>query len=600
MKIAAGEVVTSPSSVVKELLENSIDAGADQITVEVKGGGTEEISIKDNGAGIPADEIEYSIAPHATSKIEKWDDILNLSSYGFRGEALASIASVSELYLSSKPEKQDIGEKIFARAGQVEEREPVVMKRGTQIKVRNLFYNVPARRKFLRAKTTESRYVLETVEKFILSNPEIAFTFLRDSKEVYRIRTDDIFRRIQRVYKNIDADQLVRMEHRQGDFGIYGAVSTPELNRPNRTGIVSFVNGRYVKDPVVYAVIKEFFTPIMPRGRFPVAVIFLDIPRNRVDINVHPQKLEIKYSDSGAVYRLIKNGLKSAYSNLSLNLGTRSSGQTEPTGKVSEDNVLTRPVSQKKTSENTVREDYKTAHTPLDYKKANQMMRDIHEDFSKISEKQEKQEKQFPQETSNDHRPKNEKSEKLFSDIKIIGIANRRYIIVETENKLELIDFHAAHERVLFEKLKRKEKKLISQKFLDNISIDSDETGLAILREKKERFTNLGFDYSIRDGKVLVSGVPNIINLRDVETVFKEILDELRLIEFEPESKVFDSIYATIACHNAYRTGDFVTSEEAIALIKEMRQYEVFSCPHGRPVRYSLTFSELDAFFNRK
>ncbi len=582
MKIAAGEVVTSAGSVVKELIENALDSGASAIKLEIKNGGKDSIKITDNGSGIPAEEIHLAVQPHATSKIMRWDDIMDLDTFGFRGEALSSIASVSELYISSKTQEEDAGTLLFLRGGNLMEEKKVPMNRGTTIEVRNLFYNVPARRKFLKTSSSESRYVLEVLEKFLLSRPDVTFEFIRDGNGVCNCMKESLNNRIQAVLKINEPDGLLTVNHQQDNFSVHGAVSSPQVSRPNLTGITTFVNNRYVKDPIVYAAVRDFFNPILGKGRYPLAVLFMTIPKSEVDINVHPQKLEVKYSQSNIVYTLIKNALKGAFSDHSMQIREnfsplRQSSQTNPI----------------KTSEKVNSNTYKNASFVNDSQRT---------DYSNP--------KPLRPQKRDDHpgsifppvdipvQPERNK-QTFFSTDKILGIANKRYIVIEDETGLVLIDFHAAHERILYEKIKKKEKKLQIQQLLEPLPVELDLASIQILKDRYASFTHLGFDYKLSEQKALIKGIPNLIRQTDAREVFDEIINEYRLIDLEKESEVYDNIYATIACHNAFRTGDFVTAAQAKDLLKEMKDYDVFSCPHGRPVKYKLLFSQLDAYFKR-
>ncbi len=612
MKIAAGEVVTSSASVVKELIENSIDAHATSIRVEIKNGGRDSIIISDNGKGIPSGELKLAVEPHATSKIGQWDDILNLSTYGFRGEALASVASVSEMYLSSKTDDEDVGRKIYFRGSVPVEESTSVMNRGTEIEIRNLFFNVPARRKFLKSPQTESRYVLDTIEKFILSNPEVAFQFIRDGKVIYDIKPESVEKRISRILKVKDSGNLIKVDYTDSGFTVYGAVTSPQVNRPNLTGVTLFVNMRYVKDSVVYGAIKGFFAPLMSKGRYPLAVLFITVPTDTVDINVHPQKLEIKYSDGGAVFRVVKKALNNAFNNYALAINVGQLNTKEDTDYVNE-----KPAEQMgfKQNRETVASDCDSSvftREAIYDERAKDFSLPIKKEKGFVSKEHKRMDtseiidslKRESVVENSDDRPgshiHSNKKERIFSDRRILGIVDRRYIVVEEMDGLTLIDFHAAHERVLFEKIKKKEKKLFIQKLLNPIVIETDKAAIEILRHKKQKFEELGFDYHIiEDESLEITGIPNLIDKKQVEEVFTEIIDELRLLELEKESKVLDHVYATIACHNAFRTGDFVNESEAEELIRQMDEYEVFSCPHGRPVRFSLSFSKLDSFFKR-
>ncbi len=582
MKIAAGEVVTSAGSVVKELIENALDSGASFIKLEIKNGGKDSIKVSDDGSGISNSDIHMAVQPHATSKIERWDDILNLDTFGFRGEALSSIASVSEFYISSKTSGDDVGLSLFFRGGSLGEEKKISMNTGTTIEVRNLFYNVPARRKFLKSSASESRYVLDVLEKFLLARPDVGFEFIRDSNSVYKCMKEPLSSRIQTVLKVNDSKDLLELNHQQGSFCVRGSISSPQVSRPNMTGITAFVNSRYVKDPVVYAAVRDFFTPMLGKGRYPLAVLFLEIPKSEVDINVHPQKLEVKYSDGSAVYSLIKNALKSAFSNHSMEI------------RESFSNSSIREKTDRPKSETNIKAVF---HSERNF------VKDLkYEPYRDTSSKSSGRDR-YDQEAVLHRQPflKQAGTDKqtVFSTDKVLGIVKKRYVVTEDDSGLILIDFHAAHERVLYEKIRNKEKKLQTQKLLEPLEMDLDLASGQILRDKRESFAQLGFDYELFNKRTKITGIPNLIRQTEAREVFTEIINEFRLTDLEKESEVFDNVYATIACHNAFRTGDFITIEQAEDLLKEMKTYNVFSCPHGRPVKYKLPFSQLDSYFKR-
>ncbi len=589
MKIAAGEVVTSTGSVVKELIENALDSGATCIKLEIKNGGKDMIKVSDDGTGIAEDSIELAAQPHATSKIENWEDILELDTFGFRGEALSSIASVSELYIGSKTQTAHVGTLLFLRGGLLVERKKLPMNTGSFIEVRNLFFNVPARRKFLKSPSSESRYVLEVFEKFLLARPNLAFEFIRDSKRVYNCPGESLTNRISRVLKAGSPANLLDINYSQGDFSVHGAVSSPQVNRPNMTGITTFVNTRYVKDAVVYAAIRDFFSPLLSKGRYPLAVLFLTIPRSQVDVNVHPQKLEVKYSDGAAIYKLVKNALKSTFSDHAFDMRASFSQQTQDIPE------KPRPATHFKESLNEPASKVYPGQRPAMSERANQSRP---ESSKALSELNEMFKTKGPSVGERVDKQSVFSADKLMSD-NILGVVNRRYILIEEDDAMVFVDFHAAHERILFEQLKDKQKQIHVQRLLETISLDIDKASEEILNQKRTQMRALGFDYELEGAKAQIVGIPNLISINDVVEVFREIIDEFRLTELEKESDILDNVYATIACHNAFRTGDFVTPEQAQDLLRQMRTYKVFTCPHGRPVKFKLPFSQLDSHFKR-
>ncbi|MFW6119659.1 MAG: DNA mismatch repair endonuclease MutL [Petrotogales bacterium] len=317
-KIAAGEVVTGAFSVIKELIENSLDAEASQIDIAVRNGGKEYISVSDNGTGMNAEDLRLAIRPHTTSKIESFSDLDNLVSYGFRGEALSTIASVSRMKISSRSKNDDLGLMLEITSGEIKKEQPVSRDIGTSVEIFDLLFNTPARRKFLKSKAVEGRMITETVERFILSHPGIGFKYSRDNKLIYDISsTSSINERITQLFPEIKLEDLIEIEDSNQVHGVSidGYIVMPNKTRPNRLGEIIFVNGRYVKQSVLNFSVEQGYSESLEKGRFPYCFVFLKLSPDQIDVNIHPQKLEVKFSNTSEVKKAISRKIRETLRN---------------------------------------------------------------------------------------------------------------------------------------------------------------------------------------------------------------------------------------------------------------------------------------------
>lgn len=546
-KIAAGEVVAGPYSVVKELIENSIDAKATSIEIEIISGGKNYIKVKDNGAGMSKEDLLLSIEEHSTSKIEDFDDIYNLKSYGFRGEALSSIAKVSRIIIISNNGKES--NRLEAIGGKIKSIESYpTSERGTIIEVYDLFFNVPARRKFLKSPQTEKRLVTEFVEKFILANPEIAFIFKSDNEIIYNVKPSTLIERFNLIFPEVKEFNEIRGKY------VHGIISSPNYNRKNRTGQIFFVQKRYVNDKMLYYIFENGYGEAL--NNHPYGVLFIDVPSHLVDVNVHPQKLEVKFSDPNLIYsdiiRSVREGIKKFISK----------------------NIF---VSQTKPEHNETRNSYIQ-----------------NQNFIKEPpQRYQGMEKQYNQPFSIFDVVR--KNIELKEDILIL---KKRYVLFEGEDGIYIMDFHAAHERVLYEEILEKlNEKLDVVDLIVPINIKVGKSLKEIVKEKADDFKNFGFKIKISENEIKILSIPSFIKLSDVEDTFKEIIDELRIPSQNPKN--LKHIIADKACKSAVKTGYDINSKEAKQLIDEVLKRGLTTCPHGRPLFLKISFKELDKYFER-
>lgn len=546
-KIAAGEVVAGPYSVVKELIENSIDAKATSIEIEIISGGKNYIKVKDNGTGMSKEDLLLSIEEHSTSKIEDFDDIYNLKSYGFRGEALSSIAKVSRIIIISNNGKES--NRLEAIGGKIKSIESYpTSERGTIIEVYDLFFNVPARRKFLKSPQTEKRLVTEFVEKFILANPEIAFIFKSDNEIIYNVKPSPLIERFNLIFPEVKEFTEIRGKY------VHGIISSPNYNRKNRTGQIFFVQKRYINDKMLYYIFENGYGEAL--NNHPYGVLFIDVPSHLVDVNVHPQKLEVKFSVPNLIYsdiiRSVREGIKKFISK----------------------NIF---VSQTKPEHNETRNSYIQ-----------------NQNFIKEPpQRYQGMEKQYNQPFSIFDVVR--KNIELKEDILIL---KKRYVLFEGEDGIYIMDFHAAHERVLYEEILEKlNEKLDVVDLIVPINIKVGKSLKEIVKEKADDFKNFGFKIKISENEIKILSIPSFIKLSDVEDTFKEIIDELRIPSQNPKN--LKHIIADKACKSAVKTGYDINSKEAKQLIDEVLKRGLTTCPHGRPLFLKISFKELDKYFER-
>lgn len=602
-KISAGEVITGTFAVVKELVENSIDAGADTITVEISDGGKTYIKISDNGCGMSADDIKLSIQEHTTSKINDIDDLFTLKSFGFRGEALSSISSVSRFRIISKTADEDTATEIDTVAGEIIGEKKCVHNVGTTIEVRDLFFNIPARRKFLKSNAAESRNVTDIVEKIILDKT-VNIKYIRDGKVIYDIKKEyGLKEKLNIIFPETETENFIDIDYTDENFNIKGIVSNPGVNRFNRTGQVFFVNNRYVKTGDLFYIFERAYGEMLEKGKHPYCIIFIETDPAEVDVNIHPQKLEVKFSDSAYVNNILKKTVREAlinYTNYKINFVKK---EAEP---LSENDSNQYIITENIKTENIKNDEgYFLKEKNYDYtKNENVIKKDIpvynknnfYEGNNRNTVKY-----NFENTIKNDIKEKifRENTEEV-SDYRIVGVVNQRYLIVEEKSKLSFIDFHAAHERYIFEILKKEfsEKGSISsQKLLLPIKLSLSDYEVNILNEKNDFMKKIGFSIEFSEKEAVITDIPGNFNFKNINEMIHEIIDYLRLDGIESTDKIFDDILATVSCRSAVKTGDDVKGLET--LVENIYRMKLKHCPHGRPIKMEVEFSELDSFFKR-
>ena len=642
-RIAAGEVVERPASVVKELVENSLDAGATKIKIEIEEGGIKKICVSDNGCGIAKDDLPLAFLPHATSKIADIDDLDEISTLGFRGEALASIASVSMISLTTKTKNSETGYKIDADGGEISKITEVARLDGTTLTMQNLFFNTPARAKFLKKPKTEESEITHLIEKFMLSRPDIDFEYVVDGKTVYSHNSGNLDEVIYLIYGRDVFENLLKLDYSEDDIIVEGYVVSPKLSRPNRTYQTLFVNGRFVENYMVSACVQGAYEPLLMKGRFPIYVIKLEMPFDRVDVNVHPNKREVKFENSSKVFGAIRRAVEKAL--LSTNLIAdfeftnkdekdwskfdikNESNPKETDFNAFEKSRLDKMSALEGTSFGQAKVDTDaTAEkvvSPKEYQKQGIEIINM-PDFSNV--KSDKRNKNRPggniffdqsgdsflhevelsvQEDLKKEEKKTEQfvEEKFLTakveEIKIVGVVFKTYIITEYDDSIYVIDQHAMHERQNYDRLKKQieENNVAKQDMLLPYNFKLLAKDRDNFESKLDNLRKIGFEISQNGNEFSVTSIPFVLSGIRLEKFIEEILADESMKE-RTASDVINEKLCQTACKHAIRAGDDVTKEQIAYLIDKMKE-GVALCPHGRPIIVKITRKELEKMFKR-
>ena len=566
-KISAGEVVERPASVVKELLENSLDAGSTQIEIVIEQGGHQLIQVRDDGIGIPKNQLPLSVKRFHTSKISKLDDLFTISTLGFRGEALASIASVAHLSIVSSNGSDD-GAEFSIFNGELGELTPAADIDGTQVTIRDLFYNTPARRKFLKTPRTEARKIIDMVRRFGLSSPNVGFSLTADGKKVIELFPEELGERIGSLFDNTYKENLIPINISKADYTFSGYIGNLNLIRKRYGEQFIFMNGRYIKDRLLNSAVYSAYQSLVKRGEYPFFVINIQIPFEQVDVNVHPMKTEVRFHDEWRVYHVLKSGSIDSLSEI----------------------LNTIPNFQKISSESS----------------------SFFQNFPKQSAfnfNSEDQTGSFISNIEKIDRAKTYASNLVSADsgnedfnIEKIWQVHRKYIISEINSGLVVIDQHVAHERVLYEEclLAFESKTMSSQTLLFPEEIEFAKDEYDILLEIFPYLKQIGF--KIREGdnsRIIIEATPADISWGDEKRIIKEIIDEF-ISTRKTYSSYKEALAASFACKAAVKAGDLMSNDEMVILINRLFSTEhPYYCPHGRPIIIQLSLDELDRRFER-
>lgn len=653
--IAAGEVVERPASVIKELVENSIDAGAKNITVEIKNGGTTFMRVADDGCGICKDDIKVAFLRHATSKVKSENDLESISTLGFRGEALASISAVSRLQLITKNVNEEIGSSYIIEGGDEVSLDDAGCPVGTTFVIKDLFYNIPARAKFLKKDVSEGNAVSNIIDKTALSHPEIAFTYIRDGKQVLKTFGDGkLISAIYAVFGKEFANGLIPVEYQLDAIKINGFVSKPVYSRPNRNMQNFFINGRYVKTRTAMAALEEAFKGSVMVGKFPSCVLNIELPFEVIDVNVHPAKIEVRFINERPVFDAVYHAVKSSlmqyddrkkavfktdsafndikkfnrFENAQAVLNHKpvpkaveikpeiipKKSEINPEPKVDEfnpfDSVDFSPKPDKKPDIDSL--NFSDAENPFDLysRSAINHSKSVEKFTKKEAEKStEIQQPSFlndPLQTQSSEPDESETEIRLIEEdknvIKFIGEAFGTYIIAE-KNKKEIlfIDKHAAHERMIYEQLKADRAADYSQLLLQPVTVTLSKSEYNAAINNLEMFRKCAFDVEdFGNSSVIVRSAPQYLDASDIADSIAEMADYISQGKNDIFTEKMDWFYHNVACRTAIKAGDKSTPQELIDIVKRLEESpDIKYCPHGRPVCFVMTKNEIEKQFGR-
>lgn len=611
-QIAAGEVVERPASVVKEVVENALDAGATTVSVSVDGGGLARIAVTDDGSGMSPEDLSLSVVRHATSKISVAADLVGVASYGFRGEALASIASVSRLRITSRARGADEGSEALVEGGAEAVLRPAGCATGTTVSIEDIFYNTPARRKFMRTPQTEGAACVEAVVRLAIARHDVRFVVRRDGKVVREfLRHTDVGARVREVWPD---ESLAELRGVKGAVRVTAFLGPPEKARSGANHLALYVNGRYVKDRLLMRAVAQAYGSTLEPGRYPVGVVLVEVPSDTVDVNVHPQKAEVRFASQGSVFEAVMTVLRDAASEAPwaqavarprdfwaehLPLGPKLDAeradplQTAPTPTVVAQTQITEGISQRLATPSVSPDRnpdgdiwarlLSSQHSVRSYAGAGEVSGD-----EPIALPREAQRRDSTPEAA---------SAKTFGGLRYVGQVRRMYLICEGIDGVVILDQHAAAERVTFEKLRRAyaNKSVAMQPLLVPERVELSAEEVVLVEERTAALSSVGVELAaIGPTTVVVRGVPAILSKADPRRLARDVVGELSR-QGDDFSRAVDLVLATMACHGSVRGGDELSDTEAKALLAALDTVEYAGhCPHGRPVVFSLRWSELE------
>ena len=580
-QIAAGEVIERPAAALKELLENSLDAGATEISVQLDGGGIKLLRVRDNGRGIARDELPLALMRHATSKIASLDDLQKVASMGFRGEALASMAAVAQLTLTSCTSSDAHGWKVEAINGRLNKPVPASHAPGTTVEIREMYFNTPARRKFLKSEATEFAWCEEAFKRIALSRPDVAFSLQHNGRTIWHLSAlqgeQAALKRVAALLGDEFGQAAVPVSRSAANLSLQGLAALPAYSRASRDAQYFFVNGRFVRDKVASHALRQAYQDILHHQRHPAYVLFLDLPPDQVDVNVHPAKSEVRFRESQGIHQFIFHTLQQA-------LAVPASGQDARA------EATQQAASYFSTQQNI---GLGIAQSGAAYQVWEAFTGKQQDEFAGV-------------------RPSHDLADatSLTSDqvIPPLGFALAQlsgiYILAQNERGLIVVDMHAAHERIVYEKLKASldAEQIVSQPLLIPVSFYGDALEVATVEAEQDALGKLGFDIAmIAPNTLAVRAMPVMLRQSEAEAAAHDVIDELR--EYGASRALTerrDELLASLACHGAVRANRILGNTEMNALLREMEQTERSGqCNHGRPTWFQLSLSDLDKMFMR-
>ena len=597
-RIAAGEVVDRPASVIKELIENSIDANATEISVSIVAGGTVSIIVTDNGLGVEKEQLKTALLPHATSKIASIDDLNSIKTLGFRGEALPSIASVSKFSLSSKPQNQEIGAKIYSEGGENVVISDCALANGTEVVVNNLFFNTPAREKFLKSPRSEESEITLLIARFILGNPHISFKYYTDGKLTLSSFGDSFESAFVNVYGANAINECHFIDTEKNGIKISGYICKPEFAKGNRSYQTLFINNRIVMNETVSSAIANAYSPYLMTRRYPYFVINLKIIDDFVDCNVHPSKMQVRFQNNqvvyGTIYSVISkvlDGTKEAVSIISEHKENSNENKVDydtHNQPIINDALLEEAYSFKKI---TFADSGNKKEESVDIFAENKAYLSSIENNKAIVDQPKEMQKSYSQEAIS-----------IDNDLRFLAQALNTFLILEDDDNLYFIDQHAAHERLIFDKLcgKVDDSFNLNQPLLVPFDFNVNTIEAGFIRDNLITFNDLGIEIKEMEvNKFSVLTIPVILSTINLSKFFNDVLCDIELLKTLSLSGLLKEKIAQKACKSAVKSGDYLTDSEIKSLILMLKKNFALKCPHGRPIAIKISRMEIDKWFKR-
>jgi len=593
-QVAAGEVIERPASVVKELVENSIDAGSRKIEVMIRRGGVSTISVVDDGIGMDRDDALLCLERHATSKIRTGHDLAAITTLGFRGEALPSIASVSRFRLATRERDALVGTEVIINGGKIETVRDGGEAPGTQIEVRSLFYNLPARRKFLRSENTESSHVEQQLHLQAIGHPHIGFVFVNDEKPVYQLpATPNLIDRIRDLSGRDLAEQLLEIRGGGGDgISVSGFIGKPGVSRSTRTQQIIFINGRAVENSTIHYALREGYHTALMKGQYPVTYLFIEMDPAAVDVNVHPAKREVRFRDPSTVREIIvesiRKTIESGRSEWSKTFSPAPAGL--PVAQPARIPEETLPLIEAR-EQVTLRRDWSSLPLQNDTRQA-----------ASVIARAEQAMVATPVPVPAAAAPRTNADPQNF---RILGVLGKLYVLMENETGLVLVDQHAAHERILFEELRRRmeDQGVPCQRLLMPLTIQVNPRDNDWILQNIPTLNKMGIAIEqFGSGTFKIDALPQFIKTGDPLQLIRDIIDELRQTsDSTSKLRLGEDVIATTVCRHAVKANDYLREPELVRLVQDLLACELpYCCPHGRPTMIQISYLELEKKFGRK
>ncbi len=601
-RISAGEVVESPFSIVKELVDNSLDAGADKILVEIKNGGIDSITIKDNGKGIEREDIVKAFLPHATSKISKIEDLDAISTLGFRGEALASISNVTQTKIVTKTEADELAYQMEVNGGKFGEIEPTESVSGTKIQVNNLFFNTPARRKFLHKPKQEESQITNIISRYIMAHPSVDFTYIADGKTIFKTTGKTLLDAIYCVYGAETAQNIIQVEKTVGNITLTGYVSKIGYSKPNTTYQTLMVNGRYVVDEIVSKACYMAFEEYLMTRQFPFYVLNLTMPAIDVDVNVHPSKINIKFANPSTIYDLVYSAVRSAIYE-SQNNSQKPLSQTpveQPLIKVDLDSMkeieiepIVNPILN---STNTLKQTNFKPFSIFDMPEESSIKQQSQTNFS-YDDKPLQNNFEEKIEQNNDYKDVNQ-----IVDFKVIGQLFNEFLVIEKNDKMILLDFHAGHERLNYDKFTKmvNNRQIVIQDLLVPFEVKLTANEVEYLLTLQGDLKELGFNLlKVDDNTIEITSIPMQLKDINIKAFVDDLLHDMGNLKPKMNNEIRHYLMQK-ACKSSVKSGMTLNEMEINTLLKDLDEKNpVLLCPHGRPVLTIINRTEIEKWFKR-